>query len=358
MDANILISNERNDDFLPSIERCDDCTQILQFDKSCIVLLAFYFFGTPSLFHKYCVARKLVDYGYCNETNNLLYIIKNEFTEYIDSFIGLLSCNPEWLEMEVGIMITHEFGHYLYANNEEFYTQIKNNVFDYITNFEKLEKTFNPIKVLLNSFNKHMLKRMSKDSNIVEELAADTFAFNHLCDICSYIGDNVKSTYVQTYIYPSIMAAISGSRFFSEYVSIVNRIYFNPPNANEKQRLINNSWNQFKRTIEDNVRTSYIEQIVKTKIKKNGKINIRKFYQMLIYPRVRRFNLSLNKDVCSYLQPYMSILKHGGKITCNNEEYDSCLAHLNEFEDRVCSLISWEIIKKKEARLQSGISYM
>lgn len=195
MGANILVSNERSDDFLPYIEKCDDCIQILHFDRACIVLLAFYFFGTPSLFHKYCVARKLVDYGYCDEANNLLFSIKKEFADDIDSFIRLLSCNPEWIEMEVGIIITHEFGHYLYANNVEFYNQLKSEVFDYITHFEKLDKTFNPIKVLLNSFSKHMLRRMSKDNKVIEELAADTFVFNHFCDICSYVEDNVESSF-------------------------------------------------------------------------------------------------------------------------------------------------------------------
>lgn len=346
----IHLSMDHCTDFLPYMEENSEMSGTLHFDKSCVILLAFYFFGTPSLFHKYCVARKLFDYGYYEEAYELTTVIQNEYSNEFESFLGLLSCNPEWIECQIGIIITHELGHRLYAHDSQFKNSIRNSVLKHIDNYDKHNKSYNPLKLLYSFFYKKKLKELALDEIFIEELAADTFAFNRFSELFSEFEAQIDFT-TKSLDYASISAAISGSRFFGEYLSIVKRKYFNPTNKNEFQRLYNNLKSQAKNTIIDITKTSFIESIVLGSMRQHSKNSSSKFYRQLIYPRVQKFNQSINRDVCRYLQKYMEFLKQGAINEDNEDSYNKSKQHLNTFEAAICDLINQQIIKKKLQRL-------
>lgn len=343
---NIHLSMDHCINYLPYIEKDSG---ILHFDKSCPILLAIYFFGTPSLFHKYCVARKLFDYGYYDEAYKLTTEVHKEYIDDFASFSGLLSCNPEWIECQVAIIVSHEIGHHLYTNDCQFKNNIRKSVLNHINNFEKENKSYNPLKILYNLFYKKKLKELACDETFVEELGADTFAFNRICDMFSAIEAELDSANKEL-MYSSISAALSGSRYFGEYVSIVERIYFNPPNTDERKRLCNNFKNQAKKTVDDIVKTSYLENIVLNNLGRNTKNNASQIYRQLIYPRVRKFNQSMNREVCQSLQRYMKFLKEGAIVEYDEYSYNKCKQCLINFENTIYEFINGEIIKKKSER--------
>lgn len=344
--SSIVVSNDYCTEFLPYIE---NDTEILHFENACVILLALYYFGTPSLFHKYCVARKLLDSGYYDKADELISALCKEFENTKQSFIALLSCNPEWIECEVGIIISHEIGHHLYKRDAKFCESIKGQVNAYIENFDKINHSYNPIKRAISWCNKRRLKRFGKDEDFIEELVADVFAFYRFSDICSNLNKLVSPHCLQTNAYPIIMAAISGSRYFGEYVATVKRIYHSSTENHEIRRLLNNFQNQISNTIKDVTKTSFIEQIVIGELKHVVQNNDINFYTTLIYPRVQLFNQSINKDVCSNLQKYMKFLKEGAKIdeSFNMRSYDLCQTLLQKFENTIIDIVSSEIVHKK-----------
>lgn len=325
----------------------------IHIDKSNFIWLAFYFFGNPKLFIYYRLLKGMLEFNNVNETATLLSLIRVEYDAAHKRFHNLLSQNPDWIPAQAMTITLHELAHHRFGKDREIYHLFVNNTKEFLCNrpFE-LSKDYVPnvdfkavgldleeLRQFATEVYDAIIEDDLEDDSFLEELAADSFVFNHFSQSISGCGINQAIA--------SVMALSGGCVFYLEYANRINILFINPINGNKKERNRNNLASTIHTSANSRIRAIYQDyQINKFFVSEGLDEESRKLYSTLVGIPLFDFNESLDVEFMKSIQPFQDILNEGCQIDFDNKKLKSINYEVECFEKNIISTILQELTKK------------
>lgn len=322
-------------------------------DKSNFIWLAFYHFGTPNLFLYYRLLKGMLDMNNAAGASKLLSLIKVEYRSSYDRFHYLLSQNPEWIPAHIMVITLHELAHHRFKEDRDSYQALVNDAKgflqsrpfniskDYMPNadFNAAGISFEKIRENAEEIYDAMIEDDLEDDGFLEELAADSFVFNHFSQSLSGCGINQ--------VIASSMALTGGCVFFLEYANRTNKLFFNAVNENKEERVRNNLIVSIEDAVNSRIRALYQDfHINKFFTEENLDKESRMLYSTLVGVPLSDFNESLDVEFMKSLQPFQDILNEGCQIDFDENKLRFIRQEVETFEETIIHLILDELDKK------------
>lgn len=322
-------------------------------DKSNFILLAFYHFATPNLFLYYRLLKGLLDMNNAVGASKLLNLIKVEYHSSYDRFRYLLSQNPEWIPAHIMVITLHELAHHRFKEDKALYQALVNDAKeflqsrsfniskDYVPNadFSAVGISFEEIRENAEEIYDAMIEDDLEDEGFLEELAADSFVFNHFSQSLSGCGVNQAIA--------SSMALTGGCVFFLEYANRINKLFFTPINENWEARIRNNLITSIEDAVNSRIRAIYQDfHINKFFTEENIDKESRMSYSTLVGVPLSDFNESLDVEFMKSLQPFQDILNEGCQINFDTNKLRLIRQEVDTFEETIIHSILDELDKK------------
>lgn len=325
-------------------------------DKSVHIWLALYFFGNPKLFIYYRLMKGMLDFNNAEGASVLLELVKSEYQSSSESFHYLLSQNPEWVPAQVMVITIHELAHHLFRTDRNLYQRLVEEVKDFLQNRPfKMDKDYVPnadfkaIGIDLGEIQSYaeeiydaVIKDDLEDEAFLEELAADSFVFNHFSQ--ALIGCGVNQAIA------SSMALSGGCVFFLEYANRINKLFFTSICDNKKERVKQNLIATTIDSVNSRIRAIYQDFHINNLF---SEVNIdegsRILYSTLVGVPLHDFNESLDVEFMKSLQPFQDILSEGGQIEFDESKLRHVKQEVDVFENSLIRVILNELDKKSHS---------
>lgn len=328
-------------------------TENIYIDKSLHIWLAFYYFGTPNLFLYYQLLKGMLDFNNADGASTLLGLIKAEYESSSDRFHYLLSQNPEWIPAQVMAMTLHELAHHRFRKDRSSYQLFVNDVKQFLQNrpfniskdhvpnadFKAIGINLDEIRGLAEEAYDAIIEDDLENEGFLEELAADSFVFNHFSQSLSGCGVNQAIA--------SSMALSGGCVFFLEYANRTNKLFFTPINENKKERVKQNLIATIVDSVNSRIRAIYQDfHINNFFAAENIDDDSRMLYSTLVGVPLSNFNESLDVEFMKSLQPFQDILSEGCQIEFDENKLKFIRQEVDTFENAIiCSILN-ELDKK------------
>ena len=328
-------------------------TENIYIDKSLHIWLAFYYFGTSNLFLYYRLLKGMLDFNNADGASTILGLIKAEYESSSDRFHYLLSQNPEWIPAQVMAMTLHELAHHRFRNDRSSYQLFVNDVKqflqnrpfniskDYVPNadFKAIGINFDEIRGLAEEAYDAIIEDDLENEGFLEELAADSFVFNHFSQSLSGCGVNQAIA--------SSMALTGSCIFFLEYANRTNKLFFTPINENKKERVRQNLLATIVDSVNSRIRAIYQDfHINQFFTEENLDKDSRMLYSTLVGVPLSDFNESLDVEFMKSLQPFQDILNDGCLIDFDENKLKYIRQEVETFEETIIHSILDELEKK------------
>lgn len=328
-------------------------TENIYIDKSLHIWLAFYYFGTPNLFLYYRLLKGMLDFNNADGASTLLGLIKAEYESSSDRYHYLLSQNPEWIPAQVMAMTLHELAHHRFRNDRSSYQLLVNDVKqflqnrpfniskDYVLNadFRAMGINLDEIGGLAEEAYDAIIEDDLENEGFLEELAADSFVFNHFSQSLSGCGVNQAIA--------SSMALTGSCIFFLEYANRTNKLFFTPINENKKERVRQNLLATIIDSVNSRIRAIYQDSHINDFfITENLDDDSKMLYSTLVGTPLSDFNESLDVEFMKSLQPFQDILNDGCLIDFDENKLKYIRQEVEIFENIIIRSILHEIDRK------------
>lgn len=328
-------------------------TENIYIDKSLHIWLAFYYFGTPNLFFYYRLLKGMLDFNNADGASTLLGLIKAEYKSSSDRFHNLLSQNPEWIPAQVMAMTLHELAHHRFRKDRGSYQLfaddvkqfLQNRPFDiskdYVPNvdFKAIGINLGEIRGLAEEAYDVIFEDDLENEGFLEELAADSFVFNHFSQSLSGCGVNQ--------VIASSMALTGSCIFFLEYANRTNKLFFTPINENKKERVKQNLFATIVDSVNSRIRAIYQDYHINNFFAaENIDDDSRMLYSTLVGVPLSNFNESLDVEFMKSLQPFQDILSEGCQIEFDENKLKFIRQEVETFENIIIHSILHEIDRK------------
>lgn len=322
-------------------------------DKSTHIWLAFYYFGNPNLFLYYRLLKGMLDFNNADGALTLLNLIKTEYRSASDRFHHMLSQNPEWIPAQVMIITLHELAHHLFRKDRSSYQLFLNDAKDFLQNrpfniskdyvpnadFKAVGINFEEMREFSEEIYDAIIEDDVEDEAFLEELAADSFAFNHLSQSLSDCEANQ--------IIASAMALSGSCVFFLEYANRTNKLFFTPINENKKERIRHNFITTIVDSVNCRIRAIYQDfHINNFFVTKNIDDDSKMLYSILVGVPLSNFNESLDVEFMKSLEPFQDILNDGCLIDFDENKLRFIRQEVKSFENTIIRSILHELDKK------------
>lgn len=331
-------------------------------DKSVHVWLAFYYFGNPNLFLYYRLLKGMLDFNNADGALALLNLIKAEYRSASDRFHYMLSQNPEWIPAQVMIITLHELAHHRFKKDRQLYRLFVNDAKDFLQSRSfNISKDYMPnadfkaaginieeTREFTEEIYDAVIEDDLEDEAFLEELAADSFVFNHFSQSLSGCGVNQAIA--------SSMALSGGCVFFLEYANRTNKLFITPINENKKERVRHNFITTIVDSVNSRIRAIYQDfHINKFFAAENIDDDSKMLYSTLVGVPLSNFNESLDVEFMKSLQPFQDILNDGCQIDFDENKLKFIRQEAETFEDTIIRSILHELDKKSTfSTLQSN----
>lgn len=322
-------------------------------DKSTHIWLALYHFGNPNLFFYYRLLKGMLDLNNPDGASMLLKLIKTEYHSSSNRFHYLLSQNPEWIPAQVMVMTLHELAHHRFKHDRNLYQLFVNNAKEFLlrkpfniskdyvpdADFKATGINLEEIRENIEEIYEVIIEDDLKDETFLEELAADSFVFNHFSQSLS--GCEAKQTIAAS-------LALSGSCvFFLEYANRINKLFITPINENKEERVRHNLAASIVDSVNSRIRAIYQDFHINAfftteKIDDDSKM----LYSTLVGVPLHDFNESLDVEFMKSLQPFQSILNNGCQIDFDDNKLKNIRKETDTFENAIIGSILQELDKK------------
>ncbi|WP_417177107.1 hypothetical protein [Bacteroides sp.] len=322
-------------------------------DKSTHIWLAFYYFGNPNLFLYYRLLKGMLDFNNADGALTLLNLIKAEYRSASDRFHYMLSQNPEWIPAQVMIITLHELAHHMFRKDRNSYQLFLNDAKDFLQNrpfniskdyvpnvdFKAAGINFEEMREFSEEIYDAIIEDDVEDETFLEELAADSFVFNHLSQSLSGCGANQ--------VIVSSMALSGSCVFFLEYTNRTNKLFFTSINEDKKERVRHNFIMTIIDSVNSRIRAIYQDfHINNFFAAENIDDDSRMLYSTLVGVPLSNFNESLDVEFMKSLQPFQDILSEGGQIEFDENKLKFIRQEVDTFENAIiCSILN-ELDKK------------
>lgn len=325
----------------------------IHIDKSNFIWLAFYFFGNPKLFIYYRLLKGILEYNNVDETATLLRLIRAEYNASYNRFHYLLSQNPDWIPAQTMTITLHELAHHRFGKDRNIYNLFVNNAKeflrkrpfelskDYVPNvdFEAAGLDYEGLRQFVPEVYDAIIEDDLEDEGFLEELAADSFVFNHFSQSISGCGINKAIA--------SFMALSGGCVFYLEYANRTNQLLINPINGDKQERNKNNLVSTILSSANSRIRAIYQDfHINKFFMSEGLDEESRKLYSTLVGVPLFDYNESLDVEFMKSLQHFQDILNEGCQIDFDKYKLESVNKEVKCFEDSIISMILQELSKK------------
>lgn len=322
-------------------------------DKSTHIWLAFYYFGNPNLFLYYRLLKGMLDFNNAGGALTLLNLIKEEYRSASDRFHYMLSQNPEWISAQVMIITLHELAHHRFKKDRQLYQLLikdakdflKSRPFniskDYMPNadFKAAGINIEEIREFTEEIYDAIIEDDLEDEAFLEELAADSFVFNHFSQSLSGCGVNQAIA--------SSMALTGSCIFFLEYANRTNKLFFTPINENKKERVRQNLLATIVDSVNSRIRAIYQDSHINDFfITENLDDDSKMLYSTLVGTPLSDFNESLDVEFMKSLQPFQDILNDGCLIDFDENKLKYIRQEVETFENIIIRSILHEIDRK------------
>lgn len=348
-DCNLKIQRHSENGFsLPYIH-----SDKIYIDKSVHVWLALYFFGNPNLFIYYRLLKGMLDFNNADGASKLLELIKDEYHSSSERFHYLLSQDPEWITVMVMTITLHELAHHKFKEDKTSYQLfvseaknfLQNRPFkmskDYVPNadFKEVGISFEEIRNFAEEAYDVIIEDDLENENFLEELAADSFVFNHFSQSLSGSGIN--------HAIASTMALSGSCVFFLEYANRINELFFTPINENKKERIKQNLIVTIVDSVNSRIRAIYQDfHINNFFTAENIDDDAKMLYSTLVGTPLSDFNESLDVEFMKSLQPFQDILGEGCQIEFDENKLNFIQNEVDAFENAIIDSILDELDKK------------
>lgn len=322
-------------------------------DKSVHVWLSLYSFGNPNLFIYYRLMKGMLDFNNVEGASKLLELIKAEYHSASKRFHHLLSQNPEWITALVMTITLHELAHHRFKKDRNSYQLLANEAKEFLQNRPfKVDKNYVPnadfkaiginleeIRGFAEEAYDAIIEDDLEDESFLEELAADSFVFNHFSQSLS--GCRVNQAIAST------MALSGVCVFFLEYANRINKLFFTPINENKKERVKQNLIATIVDSVNSRIRAIYQDfHINNFFAAENIDDDSRMLYSTLAGVPLSNFNESLDVEFIKSLQPFQDLLCEGCQIEFDENKLNFILKEVNAFENAIIYSILNELDKK------------
>ena len=348
-DCNLKIQRHSENGFsLPYIH-----SDKIYIDKSVHVWLALYFFGNPNLFIYYRLLKGMLDFNNADEASRLLELIKDEYHLSSERFHYLLSQDPEWIMAMIMTLTLHELAHHKFKKNRTSFQQFAkeaknflqnmpyNMAKDYVPNadFKAIGIDLEEIRSFAEEAYDIVIEEDLENESFLEELAADSFVFNHFSQSLS--GSRVNHAIAST-------MALSGSCvFFLEYANRIDKLFFTPINENKKEQVKQNLIATIVDSVNSRVRAIYQDfHINNFFTAENIDDDARMLYSTLVGVPLSGFNESLDVEFMKSLQPFQDLLCEGCQIEYDENKLKIIQKEVDTFENAIIGSILNELDKK------------
>lgn len=322
-------------------------------DKSTHVWLAFYYFGNPNLFLYYRLLKGMLDFNNADGALALLNLIKAEYRSASDRFHYMLSQNPEWIPAQVMIITLHELAHHRFKKDKQLYRLFVNNAKDFLqsrpfniskdympnADFKAAGINIEETREFTEEIYDAIIEDDLEDEAFLEELAADSFVFNHFSQSLSGCGVNQAIA--------SSMALTGSCIFFLEYANRTNKLFFTPINENKKERVRQNLLATIVDSVNSRIRAIYQDSHINDFfITENLDDDSKMLYSTLVGTPLSDFNESLDVEFMKSLQPFQDILNDGCLIDFDENKLKYIRQEVETFENIIIRSILHEIDRK------------
>lgn len=325
----------------------------IHIDQSNFIWIALYHFGDPILFAYYRLLKGMLDVNDVDGTSKLLNLIKAKYHSSSGRFRYQLSQNPEWIPAHVMVITLHELAHHRFKKDKHLYQSLTNDAKDFLqsrpfniskeyvpnVDFKAVGIDFEKIRENAEEIYDVIIEDDLEDESFLEELAADSFVFNHFSQSLSGCGVNQMIA--------SSMALTGGCVFFLEYANRTNKLFFTPINENKEERVRNNLIASIKDAVNSRIRALYQDfHIDKFFTEENLDNDSRMLYSTLVGIPLSDFNESLDVEFMKSLQPYQDILNDGCQIDFDENELSFIRQEIETFENTIIHLLLDELDKR------------
>lgn len=322
-------------------------------DKSTHIWLAFYYFGNPNLFLYYRLLKGMLDFNNADGALTLLNLVKAEYRSASDRFHYMLSQNPEWIPAQVMIITLHELAHHRFEKDRQLYLSFVNDAKDFLQSRPfNISKDYMPNadfktagidieekRELSEEIYDAIIEDDLEDETFLEELAADSFVFNHFSQSLSGCGINQAIA--------SSMALSGSCVFFLEYANRTNKLFITPINENKKERIRNNFIATIVDSVNSRIRAIYQDfHINNFFVVENIDDDSKMLYSTLVGVPLFDFNESLDVEFMKSLQPFQDILNDGCQIDFDKNKLKFIRQETEIFENSIICSILHELDKK------------
>lgn len=310
---------------LPRID-CDN--NIITVNRSTVLQLVLYYYSTPDMCHLYRLIYGLYEYGYYDECQELLEVFENSFDSSRDELEHYVLTDPQWITTQMLFIILHELAHYSMHRDNEFLklqldlckTKLKTQ--DFLIGNQLIKLLYKPY-----------IRKYISDEMILEEFGADLFAFNYLSSAIFDVGCHESLNAI-------LCATSMGSVFFLEYISRIERLYFNPPSSNNFKRMYNNYKREWEYSVQNRIRVLLMDKTIREFWKTYPVGDSYCLYNSLLAPIVERCNQSINVDLHRFVTPYYRLLRVGGKVNFDFETKNKIDERIKRFDTHMLSLLN------------------
>ncbi len=322
-------------------------------EKSVYIWLALYHFGNPNLFLYYRLLKGMLDFNNADGTSTLLKLIKAEYDSSSDRFYHQLSQNPEWIPAQVMVITLHELAHHRFKEDNNSYQLLTNEAKEFLQNrpfnlskgyvpnadFESAGINLEEIRGFAEEAYDAIIEDDLEDKSFLEELAADSFVFNHFSQSLSGCGVNQAIA--------SSMALSGSCVFFLEYANRTNKLFISSINEDKKERIKNNFIVSIVDSVNSRIRAIYQDfHIYNFFESEHIDEDSRMLYSTLVGVPLSDFNESLDVEFMRSLQPFIDILSEGCQIDFDEDKLRFIRQEVETFEDSIIGSIINELDKK------------
>lgn len=295
----------------------------------------------------------MLDFNNADSASTLLGLIKAEYESSSGRYHYLLSQNPEWIPAQVMAMTLHELAHHRFRNDRSSYQLFVNEVKqflqnrpfniskDYVPNadFKAMGINLDEIRGFAEESYDAIIEDDLENEDFLEELAADSFVFNHFSQSLSGCGVN--------HAIASLMALTGSCLFFLEYANRTNKLFFTPINENKKERVRQNLLATIVDSVNSRIRAIYQDSHINDFfITENLDDDSKMLYGTLVGTPLSDFNESLDVEFMKSLQPFQDILNDGCLIDFDENKLKNIRQEVETFENIIIRSILHEIDRK------------
>ena len=328
-----ITENTISEFYLPHI---NNIKKVVYIDNKTTILQLLYFYGSPKLFHIYRLIYGLYSYRYYDECNELLPKLEQIFKSNKKRIENLKEQELYGIISQLKYIVLHELAHFTFYNNLEYKQRLVNYCKQQLQRPELLVCISDDMKPLYHL----SLDSILADEILLEEFAADLSAFHNMIISLEFMNFESSKNVI-------ICASSISSIYFIEYVSRIERLYFNAPNYNnEIERFNDKIQNEIKGSFDARLRILMVDLLIRDLWEKHPITKKeQKLYTSLVAPVVGTLNENINLDLLNFISPYYEIFKGGGSIDVNHDKKKQVEYRMGLFNVNVINLLNSSLLR-------------